>query len=125
VVGLSEIVRDQEAIFLQEYEPKVTCSTRARRSSSRHERRAPTRSRLYLESKLRGVPPTTTEPVLGRNAALDVMDFQLHPARLALQQTRPRILIADAVGLGKTLEAGILLAELIRRGRRAASSSRP
>ncbi len=117
VVGLSEIVRDQEAIFLQEYEPQVTVLDPRETQLVVDSTAGHRRSRLYLESKLRRVPPTTPEPVLGRSAALDVMDFQLHPARLALQQTRPRILIADAVGLGKTLEAGILLSELIRRGR--------
>lgn len=43
--------------------------------------------------------------------------YGLDPTKLSLQRPRQRILIADTVGLGKTLEAGILMSELIARGK--------
>lgn len=118
-VGVSEIVRDQEAIFLDEFEdpkkvrvldPKET--TLERDTSTQH--RA---GLLYMESMLREVPPEDDALYVGHRAAMDVLDFQLEPAASAIAGPRARILIADAVGLGKTLEAGILLSELIRRGK--------
>ena len=48
---------------------------------------------------------------------MDMMPFQLVPAQISLRRPRQRILIADTVGLGKTLEAGILMSELIARGK--------
>ena len=49
----------------------------------------------------------------------DPLGYQQTAVRKALDQAnlRTRILLADAVGLGKTLEIGMILAELIRRGR--------
>ena len=116
-IGISEIVRDQEAVFLQEYEPDLKVldprhTTLVRDTSSQH--RA---GLLYIESLLRDIPPPDDGLYIGHTAAMDVLDFQLDPAWRALSKPRQRILIADGVGLGKTLEAGILLAELIRRGR--------
>jgi len=72
---------------------------------------------LYIESLLRQTPPTDDNLYIGHRAAMDVVPYQMDPAIQCLKQPRHRILIADAVGLGKTLEAGILLSELIRRGR--------
>jgi len=64
------------------------------------------------DTLLRQTGPPDTWLTIGH---LDVMLFQLDPARLALQQPRQRILIADAVGLAKTIICGILLTELIHR----------
>ena len=116
-VGISEIVRDLEAVFLQEYEPDVRVldprATRLERDVSSQHRAG----LLYVESLLRDVLPPDDGLYVGHRAAMDALDFQLDPAWMALSKPRQRILIADSVGLGKTLEAGILLSELIRRGR--------
>jgi len=117
VVGISEIVRDQDAIFLEGYERDVRVLDPAKTDLDLDTSPGHRDALLYMESLLRDVPPTGPELHVGHRAAMDVMDFQLDPARQALEQPKPRILIADAVGLGKTLEAGILMSELIRRGR--------
>ena len=75
------------------------------------------RTLLYLESQWRQQIPTDSSLHVGHRAAMDLMPYQLDPAKLALKSTRQRILIADTVGLGKTLEAGILMSELIARGK--------
>lgn len=116
VTGLSELVRGKAAIFLTAIdtvtllEPEETTLVADTSAQFR-------RGRLYLESLLRRSPPTDASITIGHRAAMNQADYQLVPAARALQQPRARILIADAVGLGKTLEAGILLSELIRRGR--------
>jgi hypothetical protein len=43
-------------------------------------------------------------------------DYQLQAARNALRRMRGRAIFADEVGLGKTIEAGLVLAELRLRG---------
>ena len=77
-------------------------------------------SRLYLEAALRRTPLPQSERGLAVSPdsfLLDQLTYQQRPAELALKNLRPRILLADVVGLGKTLEIGLILAELIRRGR--------
>ncbi len=121
VVGLSELVKEKEAVFLQDIEiqngngievldPSETKLVPDTSSSFRD-------SLLYVESLLRQTPPTDNKLYSGQNGAVDAVPYQLDPAIQALQQPRQRILLADAVGLGKTIEAGIILSELIRRGR--------
>ena len=117
VIGLSELVRDKEAIFLTEAEKEVTILDPAKTKLVSDISPSYNSSLLYIESLLRQTPPPDERLYVGYKAAMDEVDYQLEPAALALKQPRQRILIADAVGLGKTIEAGILLSELIRRGR--------
>lgn len=117
VVGVSAFVRDQEAIFLEDYEPPPKVLDPAETKLVEDPSAQHRAGLLYLESLLQDLPPADDAIVLGHDGAFDMLPFQLEPARQALGALRARILIADAVGLGKTLEAGILLAELIRRGK--------
>lgn len=118
VTGVSPLVRDQDAVFfgsldtIDRLDPKDGKLVADDSAGFR-------RSRLWLESVRRSspVPASETRITVGHRGLLDRMDYQLRPAAQALQNLRPRILIGDAVGLGKTLEIGILLSELIRRGR--------
>jgi superfamily II DNA or RNA helicase len=53
-------------------------------------------------------------PVCARRARLHLLPHQLEPALAVLSGAR-RILLADEVGLGKTIQAGLILAELHAR----------
>lgn len=50
------------------------------------------------------------------NIAVDPRAYQLVPLLMALRLTTVRLLIADDVGVGKTIEAGLIVRELLDRG---------
>jgi len=50
-------------------------------------------------------------------AAVSLEGYQLVPLEMALEMPRIRLLIADDVGLGKTVEAGLIVSELLIRRR--------
>jgi hypothetical protein len=118
VTGISELVADAEATFLtniddvQPVRPEDTVLVNDDSPGYR-------RSRLWMEAVLRKAPHPVSDPALttGHRQLLADLEYQRLPVYRALSAPRPRILIADAVGLGKTLEIGMLLSELIRRGR--------
>lgn len=46
---------------------------------------------------------------------VDLLPYQLEPALAMLRHGVPRLLIADAVGLGKTIQAALIMAEILTR----------
>ena len=61
---------------------------------------------------------TSTDPRLFQapyRAGIEVNAYQLEPLRKALRMPRVNLFIADDVGLGKTIEAGLILREMLLR----------
>ncbi|MGV0433883.1 DEAD/DEAH box helicase [Corynebacterium ureicelerivorans] len=120
VRGLSDYVRDTTASFytaiddVEVFDPARVEVVPDRSPGYRT-------TRLWLETTLRQTPvPLYQEQLsVADQMLMDPLDYQLTAVRKALSDDnlRPRVLIADAVGLGKTLEIGMILSELIRRGR--------
>ncbi len=122
-IGLSELVKDKEGVFLTELDNNAKLKTKISVLNPEDTEFIQDNSdgfidsRLYLEALLRETPPTDNKLYVGHKAAMDFVPYQIQPTIQTLNQPRQRILIADAVGLGKTLEAGILASELMRRGK--------
>jgi hypothetical protein len=69
-------------------------------------------------NRLRDTEAIQDEPLLGVwNSAIQVHPYQIDPVLRALQMPRVSLLLADGVGLGKTVQAGLVLEELLLRRR--------
>jgi superfamily II DNA or RNA helicase len=111
-----------------ELEPNAVCQHPNRLPDPTH----PAMPSLDFDAVLRAARWNATMPYLdpdgdgplGRlpvcsplHGAVKVEDFQLVPLYKALAMPRVALLLADDVGLGKTVEAGLILSELINRRR--------
>jgi hypothetical protein len=117
VVGTTELVRGVEAAFMTDLDtielvqPETTRLVFDRSPMFLH-------GRLHIEATARRTPVGSGDAALrtiGRTL-VDDLPYQASPVHKALEMLRPRILIADAVGLGKTIEVAMLLNELALRG---------
>ncbi len=70
----------------------------------------------HLLRLLRGTGPGDSLTALAA-AGIDLLPYQVEPALAILHGLASRVLLADEVGLGKTIQAALVLAEGIARGR--------
>ena len=115
-VGVDDLVRGHQSVFLSQLDT-ITPVDPAQTRLVKDESNGYKWSKLFLEAQLRQVPATGIDPDLEGMGVFKRMNFQEEAVRRALCQLRPRLLLADAVGLGKTIQVGMILTELMRRGR--------
>jgi superfamily II DNA or RNA helicase len=108
VVRLDVRNRDARLTFLAPFDRPSTVERgeRLRRVRPRH-----AAARL---AQLVGRAHTWSTIASAIDASIDILPYQLEPALAVLNGAR-RVLIADAVGLGKTIQAGLVVAEVHRR----------
>lgn len=70
-----------------------------------------------VRRKLAAAVPSPQSLRSAAAADMSILPFQLEPALAVLSGVGQRLLIADAVGLGKTIQAGLIIAEIAARSR--------
>lgn len=115
--GLSELVKDKDFVFDTAIEKDIVLIDPKKMVFIPDNYSGYTFSKLYLENAMRCNPVTSDKLSISLKGAYNHADYQLTPTWKAFQLPRPRFLIADGVGLGKTIEVGIMLTELIKRSR--------
>jgi superfamily II DNA/RNA helicase len=114
--GLSELVKGKYFAFDTAIEKDITVLEPDNTVLVADKETGYIKTKLFIETVLRNASFTSKKIEVAHKTAISGAAFQYTPTLKALNLPRPRILIADAVGLGKTVEAGIFMSELIKRG---------
>ncbi|HVQ42213.1 MAG TPA: helicase-related protein [Vicinamibacterales bacterium] len=108
VVRLDVASRDRRITFLTPFDQPLLRSGRRRLARVRRQQAAARAAALIAGA------PDLRLPASATTARMDVLPYQLAPV-LATIAGHTRLLLADDVGLGKTIQAGLIVAELVRR----------
>lgn len=117
VQGISELVRYQVLQLDTRLEKTLRIVDARQLNLVADDSQGYAKTRLAIETSWRYAAVTAPVVTLAGAAGIDMADYQRLPTEAALRLPQPRILLADGVGMGKTIQVGMLLAELMRRGR--------
>lgn len=117
VEGISELVRGKRFVFDTSIDKDIDVIDPANSKLVPDVSSGYSLTKLFLEAHIRNSTTTSNKILVGHKAAINAADYQMTPTLKSLDLPRPRLLIADAVGLGKTIEVGVFLAEQIKRGK--------
>jgi len=116
VQGISELVKGKKYTFDTKLETDLELLDPANTRLVADKQHGYEKTKLFIEAHIRNAYHSSNKIEIAHKAAFNLVEYQYTPTLKAFKLPRPRMLIADAVGLGKTIEAGIFLAEMIKRG---------